>query len=132
MEYALSTLDHVVSYAEQADIVTYYFKSDIFILPSMSEPWGLVVNEALLCGLPVIVSNKCGSAPELVKDGKNGFTFNPESRSELEDLMLGFIDNNYDIKSFGEESSKIIEEHSPYNVSLKIIDAFREHQILKD
>jgi glycosyltransferase involved in cell wall biosynthesis len=51
--------------------------SDVLVLPSYSEPWGLVVNEAMACGMPVIVSEKCGCAPDLVQNGKNGISINP-------------------------------------------------------
>ncbi len=52
-----------------------YAASTCLILPSRSEPWGLVVNEALSFGCPVIVSDRCGCVPELVIEGVTGFTF---------------------------------------------------------
>ncbi|TBW09313.1 glycosyltransferase family 1 protein [Azotobacter chroococcum] len=52
-----------------------YARSTCLILPSMSEPWGLVVNEALSYGCPAIVSHRCGCVPELVKNGVTGFVF---------------------------------------------------------
>jgi glycosyltransferase involved in cell wall biosynthesis len=62
--------------------------ANCFILPSVSEPWGLVVNEAMACGLPVLVSDRCGCCPELVKGDVNGWTFDPCSESALVDLMV--------------------------------------------
>jgi glycosyltransferase involved in cell wall biosynthesis len=44
---------------------------------STTEQWGLVVNEAMAAGLPVLVSDRCGCAPDLVEVGVNGFTFDP-------------------------------------------------------
>lgn len=54
-----------------------YNIGDILILPSYHEPWGLVVNEAMAAGLPVIVSNECGSSLDLVRDGENGYVLSP-------------------------------------------------------
>ncbi|MDQ6671602.1 MAG: glycosyltransferase family 4 protein [Chloroflexota bacterium] len=62
---------------------TYYALARAFVLPSRAEPWGLVVNEAMACGLPVIISNRCGCAPDLVREGTNGFTFDPHNVDEL-------------------------------------------------
>jgi len=59
-----------------------YNKNDIFILPSESEPWGLVVEEALYFGLPVIVSKNCGAC-ELIEDGKNGFIISPNDHEQI-------------------------------------------------
>ncbi|MDD2494151.1 MAG: glycosyltransferase family 4 protein [Tissierellia bacterium] len=61
-----------------------YRKNDVFILPSSSEPWGLVVEEAFNNGLPVIVSNKVGCAEEIVDDMKNGLIFQLEDENSLE------------------------------------------------
>jgi glycosyltransferase involved in cell wall biosynthesis len=54
-----------------------------FILPSISEEWGLVVNEAMACGLPVVVSEVAGCAPNLIHHGKTGFTFEPGNVTSL-------------------------------------------------
>jgi glycosyltransferase involved in cell wall biosynthesis len=64
-------------------LVDYYLLSDIFVLPSLTEVWGLVVNEALACGLPVITSNVAGCVPDLIIEGKTGFVFNPSSSEQL-------------------------------------------------
>lgn len=58
------------------------------ILYSISEPWGLVVNEGLAARLPVIVSNRAGAAYDLVTQGKNGFIVSPYDISELAHSML--------------------------------------------
>jgi len=60
---------------------------DMFILPSKSEPWGLVVEEALYFGLPVIVSAKCG-ASELIQDGTNGYVIDPNDRKMILERVL--------------------------------------------
>jgi glycosyltransferase involved in cell wall biosynthesis len=59
------------------ELPAYYGLASALVLASVSETWGLVVNEALASGLPVIVSERCGCAPDLVRNGINGFTFDP-------------------------------------------------------
>jgi glycosyltransferase involved in cell wall biosynthesis len=66
----------------------YYALAGAFIVPSVMEPWGLVVNEAMAAGLPVLVSERCGSAPDLVEEGRNGFTFDPYCVEQPASLML--------------------------------------------
>lgn len=121
---------YLVGFVQQVEIVNYYLNSDVFILPSKSEPWGLVINEALLCGLPVIISNKCGSVPELVKEGFNGFTFDPNNQKELEKLMREFIDGSHNTKIFGQNSKDIVNEHSPQKVAMKIKMSFEKYDII--
>ncbi len=72
------------------ELPEFYAFAGCFVLPSTREPWGLVVNEAMASGLPVIVSSRCGCADDLVEDGSNGFLFNPESASDLFRL-LGYV-----------------------------------------
>jgi glycosyltransferase involved in cell wall biosynthesis len=73
----------------------YFFqKNDIFILPSISEPWGLVVEEALYFGLPVIVSSNCGCS-ELIENGKSGYIVNPYDSENLKKVILDIDEKKY-------------------------------------
>ena len=63
----------------QSEIIKIVDNSHAFILPSIYEPWGVVVHEMTAIGMPVIVSNKSGSSYDLVIDGYNGFKFNPNN-----------------------------------------------------
>jgi len=71
----------------------FYALAQVFILPSVSEEWGLVVNEAMACSLPVIVSETVGSAEDLVVPGYNGYHFDPRSSSDLASQMLKLADD---------------------------------------
>ena len=64
-----------------------YARAAAFILPSLCEQWGLVVNEAMAAGLPVVVSQNAGCAADLVQNGVNGWTFDPQSVNELAGRM---------------------------------------------
>lgn len=91
---------------ENVKLQTEFLNHDIFILPSTSEPWGLVVEEALYFSLPVMVSKNCGSA-ELVKNRINGYLFDPLNAEEIKQLILGINDAIYQklIEGVGEFSA---------------------------
>ena len=61
-------------FVNQSRLPALYAASDVFVLPSEQEPWGLAVNEAMCAGLPIVVSREVGCARDLVHDGVNGFT----------------------------------------------------------
>lgn len=103
-----------------SETVKYYCDSDIFILPSLSEPWGVVVNEAMICGLPVLVSTQCGSAHDLVFDGVNGYKFDPKDEKELEDKICLMISRPENLVEMGERSREFISEYSPKNAALQM------------
>jgi glycosyltransferase involved in cell wall biosynthesis len=69
-------LDNVVftGFVNQSELPALYAASDVFVLPSEHEPWGLAVNEAMCAGLPIIVSREVGCVADLVQDGVNGYT----------------------------------------------------------
>ena len=68
-------------FKQYEELPVYYGLANAFVHASATEQWGLVVNEAIASGLPVIVSNRCGCVPELVEG--NGFTFDPNNEREL-------------------------------------------------
>ncbi|NDB75533.1 MAG: glycosyltransferase, partial [Verrucomicrobia bacterium] len=74
---------HFVGFKNQSELPPFYAAADFLVLPSVSETWGLVVNEAMACGLPAIVSETVGCAPDLVTEGETGFTFPTGSEAGL-------------------------------------------------
>lgn len=69
------------------DLPAYYAHAISLILPSTSEPWGLVANEALASGTPVIMSNRCGCLDTLLVEGQSGFSFDPCDQMQLATLL---------------------------------------------
>ncbi|WP_254560466.1 glycosyltransferase family 4 protein [Dyadobacter diqingensis] len=100
-------------------------QSDVLILPSKSEPWGLVVNEAMVCGMPVIVSEKCGCAEDLVKDNVNGFTFSPDNKSQLENAMQFFAKHPEKIEPMGDASLALIKPFSSKTVAKEMVACYK-------
>lgn len=76
---ALGLAAHVYlpGFRQYGELPAFYATAGCFIHASTTEQWGLVVNEAMASGLPVLVSRRCGCAPVLVDEGRNGFTFDP-------------------------------------------------------
>jgi 1,2-diacylglycerol 3-alpha-glucosyltransferase len=71
-----------------SELPAYYGLARAFVHASTTEPWGLVVNEAMAAGLPVLVSNRCGCALDLVREGVNGLLFDPFNVEQLAERML--------------------------------------------
>jgi glycosyltransferase involved in cell wall biosynthesis len=92
------------------DLLRYYAFAGCFVLPSTREPWGLVVNEAMAAGLPVIVSTQCGCADDLVEYGGNGFTFDPKATEALSGLMRKISDCPEDVRiAMGNRSRALVD-----------------------
>lgn len=92
---------------DNKDIPPYFYNSDAFIFPSLSETWGLVVNEAMAAGAPVLLSNKVNAAHTLLKEGINGFGFDPSNINEIANAIFKYI--SLDVEAKKEMSSKSVE-----------------------
>ncbi|KFJ87792.1 hypothetical protein IJ23_08285 [Vibrio sp. OY15] len=82
-----------LGYLNNNELHTVYSKHHVLILPSLSEPWGLVVEEALSLGLPVIVSDKVGCKVDLIDELETGVVFSAESKDELLISIENISDN---------------------------------------
>lgn len=108
--------DHVVfaGLKDTRDIGPYYAFAEWFILPSWLDPWGLVVNEAMAAGLPVLVSDRCGCSEDLVEEGQNGYVFNPSQEgSLLGALMRTSRISKMQRELMAQKSREIISRYSP-------------------
>jgi len=99
---------------QQVDITPLFFsRCEAFILPSMYEEWGLVVNEAMACSSAVIVSENVGCAADLVINDVNGFQFNPTSVEQLKGILEKFVKDTALSKRLGAEGCKHIRKWGP-------------------
>jgi 1,2-diacylglycerol 3-alpha-glucosyltransferase len=113
----LSTLNlqahvHLPGFKQYDELPVYYALAKAFVHASTTEQWGLVVNEAIASGLPVIVSERCGCVPELVNG--NGFTFDPFDEQELAARLLEMASlSEDDLQRFAEASRRIAGRFGP-------------------
>ena len=117
---------HFIDFQNQQLMPVVYRLSDFFILCSVSETWGLGVNEAMACGKGVIVSNSCGCGVDLVKNGENGFTFNADDADMLYNQITNLLHNKPQWLKMGSASEKIIAEYSFEKIVTAIEKIFEE------
>ena len=108
---AAQGLDSVrfLGFKNQSELPGLYDLADVFVLPSVREPWGLVVNEAMNAGRAVIVSDQIGCAPDLVRNGENGFIFEAGDIDALAPALHGVIADAGRCRAMGRKSLEIID-----------------------
>jgi len=109
-----------------ADLFQEYSRATCFVLPSRSEPWGLVVNEALAYGCPVVVSKYCGCVPELVLEGKTGFVHSVDDANDLAAKMLAAPKHFSDINQSAQTCIDHIKNYSPDAAATQILNGLRD------
>jgi glycosyltransferase involved in cell wall biosynthesis len=122
-------LDHCVrfvGYCPQKELPTLYGQSDVLILPSTREPWGLVSLEAMLCGLPVLLSRQCGCAWDLVTPD-SGWAFSPWDEPGLVNLLTSLPEiPPARLAAMGEHARSIAKEYSAPACARRIVDSLSE------
>lgn len=112
-DYKLNDKIHFKGFKQYAELPVFFGLARAFVHVSTTEQWGLVVNEAMAAGLPVIISERCGCVPELVQNGVNGYSFDPTNWEELAQKMISFSNGSVDLDSFGVQSQAIVNRLSP-------------------
>ena len=86
--------------------------ADVFVLPTLEDTWGVVVLEAMVVGKPIMCSKWAGAA-EMVVEGENGYTFEPNHPEAVAKIMRRFIENPDLIATMGNKSKQLMAEHTP-------------------
>lgn len=109
---------HFLNFQNQQIMPSVYKKTDVFVLPSggPGETWGLAVNEAMACGKPVLVSDACGCAADLVEEGVTGYTFRSGNREDLVSKINLMISGKVDLKKMGENAFSRIGNYNFRNI----------------
>ena len=119
----------ILEFMPKEDLFKYYEASDIFVLPTREDIWGLVVNEAMACGLPVITTEKCIAGMENIDNGVNGFIVPTENPRILHDKMEYLLMNDVEREKMGRAGLDTIAGYTLQNVvnsHLQCIDKILE------
>jgi glycosyltransferase involved in cell wall biosynthesis len=100
-------------FAQRDDLAEFYGLAEALVLPTYSDPWGLVVNEAMACALPVIVSKAAGCVEDLVEEGVNGFVVPPGDVAALRTAMQALLDSTELRNQMSLRSVEKIKANSP-------------------
>ncbi|MEL6504968.1 MAG: glycosyltransferase [Pseudomonadota bacterium] len=120
----------MVGYMSINELPSYYYQSNVFILASTRDSWGVVVNEAAACSLPLLVSNRAGSSDELVREGENGFVFEPDKQGILNALEK--IENrSEDWSEMGRISRTLSLEHGSEQYGKAVVQIVEKAMGLK-
>jgi glycosyltransferase involved in cell wall biosynthesis len=125
-------LPHVVvtGFVNLTDIGRYYAAADFLVLPSDHEPWGLVLNEAMCFGLPVVASDAVGAAPDLVRPGENGFVYPVADLAALEHVIRRLLGDPAARRRMGERSRDIVGAFS-YDADIEGIITALSHVVAR-
>lgn len=106
----------------------YFLAADVFVLPTREDIWGLVINEAMSYGLPIITTDKCVAGLELIKDYDNGFLIPSEDESILVDRIKEILIDNELRKKIGENNLIKIKNYTIENMAKRHIEILEEYK----
>lgn len=112
---------HFTGNKSQRELPKYYSIADLFVLPTLEDIWGLVVNEAMACGLPVISTIAAGCSVDLIIPGENGFIVDEANVDQLSSAMKKIILDENLARKMGRKSLEIIKGRHNLN---KMVDGF--------
>ena len=96
---------------KKEELVRHYKAADLFVLPTREDIWGLVINEAMAYGLPVITTDRCVAGLELVEEGVNGYIIPVEDEKALAKRIEACFASDY--RAMGDKS---LEKVRPYTI----------------
>jgi glycosyltransferase involved in cell wall biosynthesis len=117
-------------FAQPEQLASYYALADIFVFPTHTDPWGLVVNEAMACGLPVIASSAAGCVADLVTDNWNGRVVNAGDQHQLASAMKEIASNGVLRFQMGQRSRERIQNYSPEACAFGIAKAVLADELI--
>jgi len=105
---------YFIGFKIKEELKKYYMVANLFVLPTREDIWGLVINEAMAMGLPIITTDKCVAGLELVENGINGYIIPPENSEILTEKVNQIFNENY--KQMGQNSLNKIKNYTIGNM----------------
>ncbi|HEY2782771.1 MAG TPA: glycosyltransferase family 4 protein [Steroidobacteraceae bacterium] len=118
-------MSHAISFLGSKpldEIAPLFLRSTALVLPSHSEPWGLVINEALSYGCPVVVSSACGCVPDLALDGITGYAFEVGDVDAMAQAMVRITRFSNERPKAAARCLDVISNYTPERAATQILD----------
>lgn len=112
-----------VEFLPKEELIKYYDAADLFVLPTREDIWGLVVNEAMARGVPVITTDNCNAGLEMIRNEENGFVVPTNDEKALVDAIKSLLSSN--IKLVSQNALRTAQEYTLENMARQHIDIFR-------
>ena len=110
---------HLRGFCKMETVVNYYLNCDSLILPSFSDPSPLSIVEACCCGLPLLISNRCGNHYETMIEGENGFMFDPDNTKQIRSAFETLLSCRKKWPLMGNKSRQIFKENFKQDIIVK-------------
>lgn len=120
----LSSKIYAVGFKGENELKKYYEMADIFVLPTREDIWGLVINEAMSYGLPVITTNMCVAGKELIVSGNNGYLFDCEDDIALSQRIEQLVSNESLIAEMSKNALNSISSYTIEKMALRHAEIF--------
>ena len=104
-----------IDFLPYGGLVRYFRAADVFVMPSDSDVWGMVLVEAMANGLPVIATDSCGAAPDLVLEGENGMIVPKGDAMKIRESLAFLLSSDFARYHFGKNSLSVIKEYTIEN-----------------
>lgn len=122
---------YFVDFCDYQVIEKYYSSADLFVLPTRGDTWGLVINEAMSNGLPIITTNKCIAGLELIENEKNGYVIDVDDVNYLYHKMHDLLNNKDLLSRMSENNFSKIQNYTIENMAKTIYKHLKEYDIYK-
>jgi glycosyltransferase involved in cell wall biosynthesis len=123
---------HFLGFKNQSELPAVYRASDLLVLPSEYEPFGVVVNEAMLCGCAAAVSNRVGAGRDLISTGVNGFVFPYADINAVANTLREALSDPHRLRRMGEDSRTRMETWSPAENIQTLVQAIDQTHTLTE
>lgn len=117
----------IIGFKAKRELFEYYKAADLFVLPTREDIWGLVVNEAMACGLPVIATDRCVAGMELIENGVNGYIVPVENPLALTDKINEILKDDQLALAMMENNIEKIHGYTMKNIGIKHIKDINEY-----
>ena len=102
-----------------------YADADVFVLPTFQDNWPLVVPEAMFMAMPILLSRDSGSTVDLIREGENGFAFDPADHDQLAALMETYLRDPEAVRRHGTRGREMADRYTPQRVADSYVAALR-------